>query len=44
MSSKVIHPHFGERMSYMQCIERQVRFFSWVLTGREKEYKPFEVK
>jgi hypothetical protein len=31
-------------MSYMQCIERQVRFFSWVLTGREKEYEPFEVK
>jgi len=44
MSSKVMHPHFGERMSYMQCIERQVRFFSWVLTGREEEYKPFEVK
>jgi CRISPR-associated protein Cas1 len=44
MNTQVMHPHFGERMSYMQCIERQVRFFSWVLTGRAKEYKPFEVK
>jgi CRISPR-associated protein Cas1 len=44
MSSKVMHPYFKERMSYMQCIERQVRFFSWVLTGREEEYRPFEVK
>jgi CRISPR-associated protein Cas1 len=44
MSSKVMHPHFGEKMSYVQCIERQVRFFSWVLTGREKEYRPFEVR
>jgi len=44
MSTQVMHPHFGEKMSYMQCIERQVRFFSWVLTEREKEYRPFEVK
>ena len=44
MSTQVMHPHFEEKMSYMQCIERQVRFFSWVLTEREKEYKPFEVK
>jgi CRISPR-associated protein Cas1 len=44
MNTQVMHPHFGERMSYMQCIERQVRFFSWVLTGRAKGYKPFEVK
>ena len=44
MSTQVMHPHFGEKMSYMQCIERQVRFFSWVLTGQEEGYKPFEVK
>ncbi len=44
MKTKVIHPLYGEKMTYMQCIERQVRLFARVLMGQAREYKPFEVK
>ena len=44
MNTQVIHPLFGEKMNYMQCLERQARLFARVLTERAKEYKPFEVK
>jgi CRISPR-associated protein Cas1 len=44
VNTGVTHPLFGEKMSYMQCIERQVRLFARVLMGQAEAYKPFEVK
>jgi CRISPR-associated protein Cas1 len=44
MSTQVMHPLFKERMTYLQCVERQVRLLGRVLLGQAEEYIPFEVK
>ena len=44
VQTEVIHPNTNTRATYRRCFELQARQLARIITGKEKEYKPFLVK
>jgi len=44
MRSEVLYPHTHQRLTYLRCLELQVRQVAQVLTGRQPRYLPFKTR
>ncbi len=44
MSSRILYPKLGRRLTYRNVIEEQVRHFARVMLGSDPVYEPFGVR
>ena len=44
LNTRVIHPHYGRRLTYQQCFEVQARLLRKVIEGELDDYPPFRVR